>query len=95
MVLCRVRRLAACLPDDESLHRAANMRSDCLDEAPFMVPLMSLLLSGQFPVLSVTECLTSARFGIGSNDRCAFFPDLVPAATFGVRKRVRPSKSRL
>ena len=75
--------LQACTPDDEGFQRTADRRPACLDEAPFMVPLLFLLVSRQFSVLAVAECLSRARFGFWPEDRRTFFPELSPASAFG------------
>ena len=75
--------LQACTPDDEGFQRMADRRPACLDEAPFMVPLLFLLVSRQFSVLAVAECLSRARFGFWPEDRRTFFPELSPASAFG------------
>ena len=51
-----------------------------------MVPLLFLLVSRQFSVLAVAECLSRARFGFWSEDRRTFFPELSQAAAFGVQR---------
>ncbi len=42
--------LQACQQDDKGLLRAADLLPTALDEAPFMVPLLFLLVSRHFPV---------------------------------------------
>ena len=49
-----------------------------------MVPLLFLLVSRQFSVLAVAECISRARFGFWSEDLRTFFPELSQAAAFGV-----------
>jgi hypothetical protein len=78
--------ISACAPDDPALRsRAAAMRAGRSEEAPFMVPLLFLLLSRQFPAMAAAECLGRARFGFWSEDRRTFFPDLHQSADVGVR----------
>lgn len=55
--------LQPCAPDDDGFRRVADMRPQHRDEAPFMVPLLFLMLSRQFSVLAVADCLARARFG--------------------------------
>ena len=78
--------LRSCPPDDEGFRRAADRRLAFLDEAPFMVPLLFLLVSRQLSVLAVAECLSRFRFGFWSEDRRTFFPELSQAAAFGVQR---------
>ena len=80
--------VTACVPDDEAGRERAALaaRRTRLEEAPFMVPLMFLVLSKQFPALAVAECLSRARFGLWSADRrVVFFPVLSESAKIGVR----------
>jgi hypothetical protein len=85
--------LQHCAADDIALRLAADMRPRIQEEAPFMVPLLFLLISRQFPVLAVTERLTRARFGFWSADRRTFFPEIRGEGVgFGVRWGVQTER---
>ena len=77
--------IQACAPDDAALRSRAAKQAGHSEEAPFMVPLLFLLISRQFPAMAAAECLGRARFGFWSDDRRTFFPDLSPSASIGVR----------
>ena len=76
-------------PDDWWLRRAADRRPQSLEEAPFLQPLLFLLLSRRLPLLALAECLSMARFGFWSADRRTFFPDVPTAHTGGLRWAVQ------
>jgi hypothetical protein len=77
--------IQACAPDDVAVRSRAAERAGRSEEAPFMVPLLFLLISRQLPAMAAAECLGRARFGFWSAARRVFFPDLAPAAGIGVR----------
>ena len=76
-------------PDSWALRRAVDRRPRIPEEAPFMVQLLFLLLSRQFPLPSLAECLARARFGFWSADRGTFFPELPVQAEGSMRWGVR------
>ena len=69
--------LRHCNPDPIS-SRAALVQPEQIDEAPFLNPMMFLLLSREFPPLALAQCLARARFGTWSADYRTFFPQRQP-----------------
>ena len=71
--------LRHCPPDPVSL-RDALPKPEQIDEAPFLNPMMFLLLSRDFPPLALAQCqcLVRARFGTWSADYQTFFPQRQP-----------------
>ena len=76
-------------PDDAALRRVADRRPRALEEAPFLQPLLFLLLCRRLPLLALADCLARARFGFWSADRRTFFPDLPAPHAAGLRWAVR------
>jgi hypothetical protein len=66
-----------CQPDPASL-REALPKPEQIDEAPFLNPMMFLLLSRDLPPLALAQCLVRARFGTWSEDYRTFFPQRQP-----------------
>ena len=76
-------------PDDAALRRVADRRPRALEEAPFLQPLLFLLLCRRLPLLALADCLARARFGFWSADRRTFFPDSPAPHAAGLRWAVR------
>ena len=66
-----------CPPDPPDL-RAALPQPAQIDEAPFLNSVLFLLLSKDFPALTLIQCLARARFGTWSEDYQTFFPERRP-----------------
>jgi hypothetical protein len=80
------RGLATCEPDAWAhRQRARADRRAPAEEAPFLQPLFFQLLCRRLLLLALADCLTCACFGIWSQDRRSFFPDLPPGQPSGLR----------
>jgi hypothetical protein len=58
--------LQHCAPDPTSLRDQLSLPAQ-IDEAPFLNPMLFLLLSPSFPPLALARCLARARFGSWSS----------------------------
>jgi hypothetical protein len=61
-------------PPDPCFFFSAVSHPAFLDEAPFLTPIVSLLLNKDLPPLALAHYLASAQFGIWSDDQRIFFP---------------------
>ena len=63
------------------------------EEAPFLAPVMFLLLSRRLPLLALASCLARARFGVWSRDRRVFFPRQMEGQGLGLRWGVQTGEA--
>ena len=80
--------LQHCAPDPTSLRDQLPLPAQ-IDEAPFLNPMLFLLLSTTFPPLALAQCLARARFGSWSTDYRTFFPERQPGQGLQIRWAIR------
>ena len=80
--------LQQCPPDPSHLRNEIHCPAQ-IDEAPFLNPMMFLLLSKDFPPLALAQCLVRARFGTWSEDYRTFFPEKRPGLGPQIRWAVK------
>ena len=81
-----------CPPDPPDL-RAALPQPAQIDEAPFINSVLFLMLSKDFPALTLAQCLSRARFGTWSADYRTFFPEQRPGQGLQHRWAVQTTRA--
>ena len=87
-VFTGIAELKQCAPDPTSLREQLTLPAQ-IDEAPFLNPMLFLLLSSSFPPLALARCLARARFGSWSSDYRTVFPERQPGQGLQTRWAIR------
>ena len=80
--------LQHCPPDPISLRDGIPQPAQ-IDEAPFLNPMLFLLMNRNLPPLALAQCLARARFGSWTSDYCTFFPERQPGQGLQMRWAVK------